>query len=123
MIRRYRPGEEAAIWDIFFCATRESNARDYHPDLIERWAPRDRDMVEWADRLRRTNPFVAVVGDEIVGMAEIDGWCHRLFLRPPELSIARCRQGAASCPGAGGDVAWAEQDHAGREYTAAHHSL
>lgn len=73
MIRRYRAGEEPAVWDVFFCATRESNARDYHPDLIERWAPRDRDMAEWAERLRRTNPFVAVIGDAIVGMAEIDG--------------------------------------------------
>lgn len=35
-IRRYLPGEENAIWDIVFTATRESIARDYHADLVGR---------------------------------------------------------------------------------------
>jgi hypothetical protein len=43
-IRRYKFGEENAIWDVYFAATRESIARDYHPDLVERWAPRNQDM-------------------------------------------------------------------------------
>jgi hypothetical protein len=49
-IRRYRRGEEGAVWSVYFAATHESNARDYHPDLIERWAPHDQDMGRWAER-------------------------------------------------------------------------
>jgi hypothetical protein len=62
-IRRYHRGEESAVWSVFFAATHESNARDYHADLIERWAPRDKDMGQWTERLAQTNPFVAVVDE------------------------------------------------------------
>ena len=72
-IRRYRRGEEADTWKVYFAATRVSVARDYHPDLIERWAPEHQDMNAWAERLVEQNPFVAVMQGEIVGMAEIDG--------------------------------------------------
>lgn len=83
-IRRFKPGEERAIWSVYFAATRESIARDYHPELIERWAPQDRDMNEWADRLAQKNPFVAVVDNQIVGMAEIDadGFIDYFYVHP-----------------------------------------
>jgi putative acetyltransferase len=83
-IRRYNRGEESAVWSVYFAATHESNARDYHPDLIERWAPHDQDMAQWADRLAQKNPFVAVAGEEIVGMAEIepDGFIDYFYVHP-----------------------------------------
>jgi putative acetyltransferase len=83
-IRRYRLGEEGAVWSVYFAATHESVARDYHPDLIERWAPRDQDMSEWADRLAQKNPFVAIVDEQIVGMAEIeaDGFIDYFYVHP-----------------------------------------
>ena len=83
-IRRYRPGEEGAIWQVYFAATRESIARDYHGYLIERWAPHDRDVKKWNDRLAQKNPFVAVQGGAIVGMAEIeaDGFIDYFYVHP-----------------------------------------
>jgi putative acetyltransferase len=83
-IRRYQSGEENAIWSVYFAATHESNAKDYHPDLLERWAPRDQDMGQWTQRLARTNPFVAIVGGQIVGMAEIasDGFIDYFYVHP-----------------------------------------
>ena len=83
-IRRYQRGEESAIWKVFFAATHESNARDYHCDLIERWAPHDQDMEQWADRLAQTNPFVAVIDGQIVGMAEIatNGFIDFFYVHP-----------------------------------------
>ena len=83
-IRRYTRGEEGAVWKVYFAATHESIARDYHADLIERWAPRDRDMDQWADRLAQKNPFVALVDGEIVGMAEIeaDGFIDYFYVHP-----------------------------------------
>ena len=83
-IRRYKRGEEAAIWRVYFAATHESNARDYHADLIERWAPHDQDMVQWNARLAQKNPFVAVADGEIVGMAEIesDGFIDYFYVHP-----------------------------------------
>ncbi len=83
-IRRYRIGEEHRIWKVYFDATHESNARDYHPDLIHRWAPHDPDMRQWADRLAQKNPFVAIVAEEIVGMAELeaDGFIDYFYVHP-----------------------------------------
>jgi len=83
-IRRYKRGEEAAVWKVYFAATHESNARDYHPDLIERWAPHDQDMDQWKARLAQKNPFVAVADGEIVGMAEIerDGFIDYFYVHP-----------------------------------------
>lgn len=83
-IRRYRVGEEPAIWRVYFDATHQSNARDYHPDLLNRWAPPDQDMNQWAERLAQKNPFVAIVGDQIVGMAELegDGFIDYFYVHP-----------------------------------------
>jgi putative acetyltransferase len=83
-IRRYNPGEECAIWEVYFQATRESIARDYHPELIDRWAPRDQNMGRWTDRLAQKNPFVAIVEGEIVGMAELetDGFIDYFYVHP-----------------------------------------
>lgn len=84
VIRRYNRGEESAVWKVYFAATRESVARDYHPELIERWAPHDPDMIHWADRLAQKNPFVAIVEEEIVGMAEIEphGFIDYFYVHP-----------------------------------------
>lgn len=84
VIRRYQPGEENAIWDVYFRATHESNSRDYHPDLLNRWAPADQDMAEWNDRCVQKNPFVAVTEDRIVGMAELeqDGFVDYFYVNP-----------------------------------------
>ena len=83
-IRRYRGGEETAIWNVYFAATHESIAKDYHADLIERWAPHDQDMGQWNARLAQKNPFVAVADGEIVGMAEIerDGFIDYFYVHP-----------------------------------------
>jgi putative acetyltransferase len=72
IIRRYEAGEEQAVWNVYFRATHESNGRDYHPDLLRRWAPPDQDMAEWADRLEKGNPLVAEMDEAVVGMAELE---------------------------------------------------
>jgi putative acetyltransferase len=83
-IRHYKPGEEEAVWSVYFAATHESIARDYHPELIERWTPRDPDMNKWVARLAQKNPFVAVMDGQIVGMAEIeaDGFIDFFYVHP-----------------------------------------
>lgn len=71
-IRSWQATDAEAIWQVYFLTTHESNGRDYHPELLERWAPRNHDMAAWSERLGNTNPFVAIVDEKIVGMAEID---------------------------------------------------
>lgn len=92
-IRRYFPGEEAQIWQVYFRATHESNAADYDVELLNRWAPPDMDMTAWAARLLEKNPFVALMDDEIVGFAELDasGFLDYFYVTPE-----RQRQGVGA---------------------------
>ena len=84
IIRRYQPGEEPALWEVYFRATHETNSRDYHPDLLHRWAPPDQDMDEWRERLAGKNPFVAILDETIAGMAELeaDGFVDYFYVHP-----------------------------------------
>lgn len=88
-IRRYQAGEENVIWNIVFSATRESIARDYHPDLIDRWAPHDKDMGEWATRIAQQNPFIAIVDGIPVGMAELEdsGFIDYFYVHPKHQGV------------------------------------
>lgn len=82
-IRRYQPGEEEEIWKLYFDTTRRVNSRDYTPAQIARWAPEEHDPIEWRERLRRLNPFVAVQGGLILGFAELEpnGHIDRFYCR------------------------------------------
>jgi len=75
-IRRYRPGEEAAIWAVFYGSTHNIVAQRYTQAQVRRWAPDDKDMGEWCDRLRQKTPFVAVINSQIVGFAELESNGH-----------------------------------------------
>lgn len=71
-IRRYRPGEEAALWALYAETTHAVVAQAYTPAQVERWAPADADTDASAERLARTNPLVAVEGGRAVGFAELE---------------------------------------------------
>jgi hypothetical protein len=58
-IRRYEPGEEAALFDIYFTAIHLVASHDYTVEQVQAWAPRDLDAVLWKNKMREINPFVA----------------------------------------------------------------
>jgi GNAT superfamily N-acetyltransferase len=87
-IRRYIPGEEGAIWAVYFGSTRNVVAKEYTPDQVQRWAPDSPDWESWAGACARTNPFVAVINGRLVGFAELESdghinnfYCHHEFQR------------------------------------------
>lgn len=82
-VRRYRVGEEATLQNIYSKSTRELNSKDYSIDQIERWVAKHSDLVEWTERLKKTNPFVAEKDGNLVAFGELepDGhidffYCH-----------------------------------------------
>jgi putative acetyltransferase len=75
-IRRYKQGEEAAIWSLYFNTTHKVLGSHYTREQLERWAPLNKDLVEWSQRLLQKNPFVAVENGRIAGFAEIDSDGH-----------------------------------------------
>src|SRR5436190_9871969 len=70
-IRRFRLGDEAALFRVYFTAIHEVASRDYSPEQVEAWAPADLDPDLWTNRVRGIRPFVVELGDEIVGYADV----------------------------------------------------
>ncbi|PKL37026.1 GNAT family N-acetyltransferase [Candidatus Peregrinibacteria bacterium HGW-Peregrinibacteria-1] len=71
-VRRYKPGEEQELWQLYHDTTHIINGEVYTREQVERWAPHDKDMDEWKERIQKKNPFVAVGDDKIVGFAELE---------------------------------------------------
>jgi len=81
-IRRFEPGDEAALFRVFFTAIHELAARDYSREQVDAWAPADFDMGLWASRMQAIQPFVAVLGNEVVGYADVqaNGYIDHFFV-------------------------------------------
>lgn len=76
IIRRCRPGEEEALWRRYRDTTHIVNGRDYTPAQVEHWAPADKDMTAWTERIAVRNPFVAERDGEILGFAGLEADGH-----------------------------------------------
>jgi putative acetyltransferase len=58
-IRRFVPGEEALLFQVYFTSIHLVACRDYSPEQVEAWAPQDLDRESWQKKIREINPFVA----------------------------------------------------------------
>jgi len=81
-IRRFRPGDEAALFQVFFSAVHGVASRDYSPEQIKAWAPADLDQALWAQRIQALNPFVVELGGQVVAYAELqhDGYIDHFYV-------------------------------------------
>ena len=83
-VRRYQVGEEADLQTIYSKSTRELNSRHYTTEQIDRWVDKHSNLAEWTERLKKKNPFVAVI-DEIpiaFGELEPDGHIDLFYCHP-----------------------------------------
>src|SRR5690349_22132369 len=87
-IRRYSPGEEERLWQLYHDTTHIINGRDYTREQCERWAPAVADMSTWKARIKSRNPFVAEEHGKILGFAELETnghidyfYCDHEYLR------------------------------------------
>ncbi len=89
-IRRFQPGDEPALLRVFVSAIHQVASRDYTRQQVDAWAPPDMDTAQWTARMRGIRPFVAQLGDEIVGYADLQpsGYIDQFFV-----SGAHPRQG------------------------------
>jgi putative acetyltransferase len=81
-IRRYKPGEERALFEVYYSAIHLTASRDYTTEQIQAWAPKDLDMILWEKRIRGINPFVAELNGEVVGYADLqaNGYIDHFFV-------------------------------------------
>lgn len=81
-IRRFQQGDEISLFHVFLSSVRTIAARDYTPEQIEAWASEDIDKDQWADHVRRLQPFVVVADTQIVGYADVqpNGYMNHFFV-------------------------------------------
>jgi putative acetyltransferase len=75
-VRRYEIGEEEELWNLCRDTTRIITGEVYTKEQIDRWAPHDKNMDEWKERIEKRNPFVAIQDGKIVGFAELEADGH-----------------------------------------------
>jgi putative acetyltransferase len=88
IVRKYQPEDTQALAHIFFNTIHLINSKDYTKEQVDVWAPiTSLDGERWSKKFLRTNPFVAVVGREIVGFAEFEPnghidcfYCHHEWI-------------------------------------------
>lgn len=81
-IRRYRPGEDAELFEVYYSAIHQIASRDYSPEQVEAWAPRDLDAALWENRIRGINPFVVELDRRLVAYADLqpNGYIDHFFV-------------------------------------------
>ncbi|MGZ2499252.1 putative acetyltransferase [Ralstonia sp. 151470066-2] len=90
LIRPFRLGDEPALHAVFHSAVHEIAAGRYSPEQLEAWAPTHYDAGQWAERIRRIQPFVAEIDGQPVGYADLqaNGYIDHFFV-----AAAHARQG------------------------------
>lgn len=81
-IRPARDGDVGAVSQVILCALRETNAKDYTPETIAR-IEKSFSPAAVQELISKRKVFVAVLGQQIVGTASLDGKVIRsVFVAP-----------------------------------------
>jgi putative acetyltransferase len=82
LVRRYRAGEEPALFEVYHSAVHMIASRDYSPEQVAAWAPDGLDAALWANRIRGINPFVAEIDGVVVAYADLQssGYIDHFFV-------------------------------------------
>jgi putative acetyltransferase len=81
-IRRFQPGEELALFEVYYSAIHLIARNDYSEEQLNAWAPLDLDREIWVNRINGINPFVAEIDGKPVGYADIqqNGYIDHFFV-------------------------------------------
>jgi putative acetyltransferase len=81
-VRRFQPGEELALFEVYYSAIHLIARNDYSEEQLNAWAPLDLDRELWVNRMRDINPFVAEIDGNPVGYADVqeNGYIDHFFV-------------------------------------------
>lgn len=81
-IRRFRAGEEVALFKVFHSAIHLIASRDYSQEQVYAWAPNDVSESLWAEKMQSISPFVAEIDGQAVGYADLQpsGYIDHFFV-------------------------------------------
>lgn len=76
IVREYQAVDADVLRQLFYDTIHTINLRDYSPDQVDAWAPRDFDRQRWADSLLAKMTFVAEREAAVVGFGELEPSGH-----------------------------------------------
>ncbi len=81
-IRKLQPGDEPALWRVFYSAVHGTASAHYRPEQLAVWAPDNADPAAWEKRVRSIEPFVAEREGTIIGYADLQpsGYIDHFFV-------------------------------------------
>ena len=81
-IRAYAEGDAQALRQVFHSSIHQVASRNYTAEQIAAWAPAHFDAQEWAARMRGIRPFVAELGGQVAGYADLqpDGYIDHFYV-------------------------------------------
>lgn len=87
-IRNYRSEDTQALANIYYNTIHRINIKHYTQEQVDVWAPESSlDGESWAKKFLRTDPIIAVVGNKVVGFAELEPnghidcfYCHHEWI-------------------------------------------
>lgn len=81
-VRKFRVGDEAALFRVYYSAIHQIASRNYSRVQIEAWAPADLDGRIWATRIREINPFVIETDGLLIAYADLqkNGYIDHFFV-------------------------------------------
>jgi putative acetyltransferase len=81
-IRRFQPGEEQALFEVYYSAIHLIARNNYSEEQLNAWAPLDLDSELWVNRINGINPFVAEIDGKTVGYADVqqNGYIDHFFV-------------------------------------------
>ena len=87
-VRKYFIEDAQDLANIYYNTIHLINIRDYNQQQVDVWAPEtSKEIGGWLKKFEKTNPFVAVVKNKIVGFAEFEPnghidcfYCHHEWI-------------------------------------------
>lgn len=81
-VRKFRIGDEAALFKVYYSAIHHIASRDYSREQIEAWAPADLDSGIWEVRIRGIDPFIVDVDGKPIAYADLQesGYIDHFFV-------------------------------------------
>lgn len=70
-IRPFHAGDEPALRAVFHSSIHQLACQHYTAEQLQAWAPAEYDALQWAERLRANQPWVAEIDGLLVGFADL----------------------------------------------------
>lgn len=70
-IRRYTPGDTEVLWQLVFNTVHKINSRDYTPEKVNAWIPKEMDKSWWVNEFSDKLPFILYDENYVYGYADV----------------------------------------------------